>query len=246
MLSTVGTTGGITVNGTITGSGGLGMQAQALNAAAANLTAATTYTGTTDMRTGTLRLSGDSTLGDGTGTLDFTSSAGAKSTLELSNLNTTTIANSFNIRDNGFGEAGAVHLSAGNATFSGDGTIAQRLAAPKIVADSGTNLGFTGAVTLSNTVTLEAAGDISTSGSGVFSGTGNVDKTGSGTLTYSGGANTYSGATTITAGSFVMNTTGGDSVTGSQLIVNGGASAALSQSNQIGASTNLRLTGGYV
>ena len=246
ILSTVGTTGGITVNGTITGSGGLGMQAQALNAAAANLTAATTYTGTTDMRTGTLRLSGDATLGDGTGLLTFESMAGAQSTLELSNLNTTTIANPFNIRGLGFGSAGAVHVSAGDAIFSGDGTIAQYtvLNHPKLVVDSGATLGFTGSVTLSDTTTFEVEGAVSTSGSGAFSGTGNVSKTGSGSLTYSGGANTYSGTTTITAGSFVMNVTGGDSVVGSELIVNGGASATLSQSNQIGASTNLRLTGG--
>ena len=73
-----------------------------------------------------------------------------------------------------------------------------------IDADAG-DLTFSGAVTLNTGSSLTVTGDNDTSFSGAITGVGSLTKTGAGVLTLTG-ANTYSGGTTVTAGSLVGNT----------------------------------------
>jgi len=82
---------------------------------------------------------------------------------------------------------------------------------------------------------------------GVISGTGGLVKSGNGTLRLSGsaGSNTYSGPTTVNAGTLALNKTPGQNAVGTGAItLNSGGTLLLENSNQIGNTTALTLAGG--
>ena len=112
--------------------------------------------------------------------------------------------------------AGATTISAGGLTLNATGTIANSAVAmsgagvftpqgAKTIAGlSGTSTAVP-AVALNSTLTVNQA--TNQTFSGVIGGTGSIVKAGNGTLTL-GGANTYSGSTTVSAGRVTLNTAG--------------------------------------
>ena len=130
-------------------------------------------------------------------------------------------------RGNG-GGAGPLTINADNSTYSGTFTLQQGplvlghknalgtgtfVVTPGSVAISlAANTPLTGANAVANTTTLNGILPVTTASdlqlSGVLSGTGGVTKGGSGKLILSG-ANTYSGATSVTNGTLLVNNTSG-------------------------------------
>ena len=102
-----------------------------------------------------------------------------------------------------------------------------------------------GDVTLgSATLTTGDAND--TSYAGDISGTGGLTKQGSGTFSLTGG-NSFSGTTTINAGTLELNNASGAALTGSTpIVVNSGAVLLLSQDDQISNTADLTFGGGTV
>lgn len=82
--------------------------------------------------------------------------------------------------------------------------------------------------------------------SGVVSGTGSITKsTGTGVLQFSGSSsNTYSGATTINAGSLLLNKTAGTTAVGGNLNINAGGTVTLLAGEQIIDTSVVTVTGG--
>ena len=82
--------------------------------------------------------------------------------------------------------------------------------------------------------------------SGAFSGAGTLTKVGNGTLTLSG-ANTHSGATTVSAGVLELaGTSGGAAGSTASVSVASGAKLLVSQSNQVNNSASVSLSGGTI
>tara|TARA_B100000965_G_scaffold404887_1_gene437001 strand:+ start:838 stop:2481 length:1644 start_codon:yes stop_codon:yes gene_type:complete len=248
-LSDNSSAGQITINGSISGAGRLIASTSRLTTAVMTITAANSYTGNTLVQRGKLLASGNATFGDGTGLLQiFGPSSSFTPSLELSNLTTTTIPNNFTFSGPGEGGNGALQLSAGDATFTGTGTIAGNGGSTtSIVVASGSTLTFSNTISAgaNNVIEFSGAGDVETSGSGAIlqsSGTTFVTKEGAGTLTYGGAANTYVGLTTINGGDIVLNSTG-NSIGNGGLTLNAGTSASLGQSNQVGDTARLTLNG---
>ena len=133
----------------------------------------------------------------------------------------------------------AGNLSVTNATALGtvagtgvtvdvaDGTVfnvgAATLAVGALTNTTGTHAANTGSVTLgANTLTIGSAGtNLSGTFGGVISGTGGITKAGSGMETFSG-ANSYSGATTLNAGTLTGTQTSGTPFGTGNVVLNGG------------------------
>ena len=108
---------------------------------------------------------------------------------------------------------GATTISAGTLALDATGTIA----ASSGVANAGTftiaanktiaSLTGAGATTLGGILTIGDSNNYSGTYSGIASGTGGIAKAGTGTMTLSG-ANSYTGATTISAGTLALDATG--------------------------------------
>jgi autotransporter-associated beta strand protein len=116
----------------------------------------------------------------------------------------------------GVGGIGIENDSTTAQTFSVSGI---SLGAPQSwVANSG-DISFTGGTVAGGANLLTISGSHNITIGNVISGTGGLEKTGSGTLTLSG-ANTYSGAATIDAGTVMANSAGAAGT--SSIVLNGG------------------------
>ena len=153
-----------------------------------------TYTGTTNITQGRLRVTNANGLGT-TGNGTVVSSGAA---LELSS-NRTFAAEPLSIAGTGSANGGALKSSSGTNTWQGNITLT---AASDIQCDAG-DLTISGSITGTYASTFEAIGNILVSGA-IATGTGTLTKTGAGTLAFSG-ANTYTGTTIITAGILQLN-----------------------------------------
>ena len=159
------------------------------------LAGTSTYTGSTSVLTGTLAVSNGSGLGASTGAVTVASGA----TLEL--LNGITVgAKPLSISGIGDSSSGAVHSVSGSNTWGGTVT----LVADALIKADADSLIFSAATAIAGSgrqLTVDAAGASSVTISGaITTGTnGTIVKQGTGTLVLDG-ANTYTGVTTINAG----------------------------------------------
>jgi autotransporter-associated beta strand protein len=101
----------------------------------------------------------------------------------------------------------------------------------------GTVTGTTGVLTSSTAFDFQS----STNVTGILAGTAGANKTTAGTVTFTGGnANTYTGLTTVSAGSLVLGRTAGVVALAGNALVNGGT-LQITNSNQITDSANLEV-----
>jgi autotransporter-associated beta strand protein len=107
---------------------------------------------------------------------------------------------------------------------------------------------FTGGITINNQADFTAGAGGQTVFSGVVGGAGTaLEKVGAGTVTLSGAsANTFSGTTTVSAGTLQLNKTAGTDALAGDVEVGSGAFLLISQSNQVNNSADVSLSGGTI
>ncbi len=169
----------------------------------------------TGSTTNTLELGSNVNLGSGTGTLTVADG----SALDLKGY---ALTGSFGTTINGTGvsNSGAFYTSTGTPSFARPIT----LGTSALIKSSGTSLTLTGGVVTASGKNLTIDGTGSTTFStAAISGAGSVVKNGAGNLTYSF-ANTYTGSTTLNAGTLTLGATTAIATagTGGGVILNGG------------------------
>jgi fibronectin-binding autotransporter adhesin len=206
-ISVIGTItpGSITVNsdgnyvfqtGTLAGTAGI----TKLGNGKLTLSAANTFTGRVVVNAGTLAVTNANALGATSG--DTTVNSGA--TLDVSGA-ITLAAESLTLTGTGASGVGALTSSSGSPTVSSPIT----LSGNTLITSQGTS--GINTLTLSGTIsgassTLSIGGAADTNISGIISGSGlALNKTGNGILTLSNAANTYTGLTTVSAGTLAAN-----------------------------------------
>lgn len=178
------------------------------------------YDGTTTVNAGTLTI--QSATGLGTTTAGTTVASGAA--LELQHASGLTIGTeTLSLAGTGVDNNGALRNVSGNNSLAGTITLT---GATEIQSDAGT-------LTLSNSITatdqaltLDGAGNITANGV-IGLGTGTLTKNGTGYVTLAG-ANTYTGATTVAAGTLEIQNNSGLGTTAAGTTVANGATLALS------------------
>jgi len=165
------------------------------------LSGASTYTGATAISAGVVDVQSNTALGGVAGATTVT--AGAALQVDGTGL---TIAEPLTLNGTGIATGGALRNLANDNTVSGAITLAS---ATRIASDGGT-------LTISNNIggatqalTLAGAGNV-TIGGVIGTTTGTLTKTGAGTATLSGN-NTYTGLTTVSQGTLLVNGTQGSS-----------------------------------
>ncbi|HTO51322.1 MAG TPA: autotransporter-associated beta strand repeat-containing protein, partial [Burkholderiales bacterium] len=178
------------------------------------LAGANTYTGATTISAGTVVAANNAALGTAAGAT--TVAAGAELDLGGAGL---AIAEPLTLNGTGVSGGGALRNLASNNGVTGAITLAT---ASRINSDGGTlTISGAGNVTGALPLTVGGAGDTTIS-KVIATGAGTLTKDGAGTLTLSG-ANTYTGATTINAGTLsVANATGLGTVAGGATVNAGG------------------------
>ncbi|MDD3180149.1 MAG: autotransporter-associated beta strand repeat-containing protein [Opitutaceae bacterium] len=186
---TVSGDGSTTFSGTISGTGGL---TKSTGTGTLTLSGASTYSGTTNINAGAIRIENATALGSSAGgTVVSTGEA-----LEVAN-NITVSGEALTITGTGVSTGGALRNVSGANEWAGSITLS---GASRINSDAGT-LTISGGISGTRNLTLGGEGDITVSGI-IGTGARTVTKDGTGTLTLSG-ANTYTGVTTVSAGTLI-------------------------------------------
>ncbi|MFA6175470.1 MAG: autotransporter-associated beta strand repeat-containing protein [Phycisphaerae bacterium] len=221
----------VVTSNVISGAGVVSIIGQAATAVQV-LSGANTYNGTTTVGSGVLNIRNDTALGSTAGGTAVVAGAA----LQLQN-NITVGAETLGLYGTGISNDGALRNISGNNTYGGLVTLGS---AARINSDAGT-------LTLSNNGTITGATfGLTVGGAGnttinsiIGTTTGTLTKDGAGTLTLTG-ANTYTGVTTVSAGTMLVsgtlaNTTG--------VTVSGGA-LELGAADRINNAATLTLSGG--
>ena len=202
------------------------------------LTGTNSYTGTTTINAGTLQ------IGNGTesGTITNTSAIVNNGTLAYSNSGLVTLSQVIS------GNGGLTQDGSGTLTLTGTNTYAGKttINAGTLVIGNGTangSIANTSAIVNNGTLTYNRS-DLATL-SQVISGSGNLTQAGSGTLTLTGD-NTYTGATTINAGTLqIGNGTANGAIASTTAIVNYGT-LNYNRSDDVSVANNISGSGGFV
>ncbi|MGC4017020.1 MAG: autotransporter-associated beta strand repeat-containing protein [Luteolibacter sp.] len=241
-IGTTNSTGALAVNGVVGGGSG-NLAVSKVSSGTTTFNGANTYTGGTTIASGGGIIVITQPTGLGTGTVQNNNGALTTGMVQLQLTGTNTVANNF-----GFASATALSDSAGGGlpqlqNVSGNNTLTGTLTVNttggnglNLQSDLGATLTATGAITASGSANGSRNISVGGAGTGTLSGvisngtatTGmSLNKVGTGTWTISG-ANTYTGAVSITNGTLVAGsnaafgtTAGGVTVTGGTVDLNG-------------------------
>ncbi len=201
------------------------------------------YTGTTEVQTGTLNIQANGALGAADGTAGEGTTVDAGGQLQMQN--GITVSNEYlTLNGNGTGSSdGALQNKSGDNTWGG--TI--NAASDATINTTANSLYVSGCVTTTATnATLTINGSGNTTISGNINGGLSLVKNGAGTLMFNGTAsNSYSGTTTVNAGTLELNQTANTvAVSGSTLTINNGGTLLSDNTENIGNGVNMVLNGG--
>lgn len=163
---------------------------------ALTLTNSNSYTGTTTISAGILNIQHANALGTTAGSTSVTSGAA----LEIQGA-ITTAAEGLTLNGTGISAGGALRSISGNNNYTGVVSLAS---ASRVNSDAGT-LTLSGGITGNFAKTFGGAGNISVT-TAAISGSGGVTKDGSGVVRF-GVTNSYTGGTTVSAGTLLANAT---------------------------------------
>ncbi len=217
----------LAVSGIISSSGAFGITKA--GAGKLTLSGTNTYSGTTTVSTGIINIQNNSALGTTAGIT--TVASGASIQVDGSSLNISEPINT--LIGTGISSGGALRNLANSNTWSGAITLGTGGA--RINSDAGT-LTITGGITGSGlALTIGGAGNTTISTAAIATVAGAVTKDGGGTLLFNF-ANSYTGLTTISAGTLQYGLTGAIS-TGAVIVADGATYNLNSYSDAIGALT---------
>ncbi len=227
-----------TLSGVISGSGNLTHNA----ASTLTLSGVNIYTGATTISGGTLEIGGAGSLNSGSYAGNITNNA----TLLWNSTAAQTLGGVIS------GTGSFIKTNSATVTLSGLNTYTGATVVSEGTLEVGATglLGsgnYTNSITITNDASFVFGGTNAQILSGVISGSGNLTKSGNGTLTLSGTNNTYTGTTTISAGTLNLANTAANSKTiVGDIVINGGALRLETAANQIADTANVTMTSGVL